>query len=257
MAALAAALVLGKRRGFGPAINIPHSIPLAVLGSSLLWLGWFGFNAGSALASGGVAGNTVIVTHLASSVSALIWAGLSWMRTGKPSIVATINGAIAGLAGITPASGFVSVEHAFVLAIAIGILSYGGVVLIRDKLKIDDSLDVSSVHGIAGIVGALGIGIFASTLINPAGVDGLLISGSLDQIWIQGVGIAVAAAMGFGGTWLLLQLIKHLIGIRVEPEQEDIGLDISEHAEQAYSDEEEFKLSLDEKLESSKKKSNS
>ena len=125
MAALAAALVLGKRRGFGPAINIPHSIPLAVLGSSLLWLGWFGFNAGSALASGGVAGNTVIVTHLASSVSALIWAGLSWMRTGKPSIVATINGAIAGLAGITPASGYVSVEHAFVLAIAIGVLSYG------------------------------------------------------------------------------------------------------------------------------------
>ena len=226
MAALAAALVLGKRRGFGPAINIPHSIPLAVLGSSLLWLGWFGFNAGSALASGGVAGNTVIVTHLASSVSALIWAGLSWMRTGKPSIVATINGAIAGLAGITPASGYVSVEHAFVLAIAIGVLSYGGVVLIRDKLKIDDALDVSSVHGIAGIVGALGIGIFASTLINPSGVDGLLY-GNYDQIWIQAVGIAVAAAMGFGGTWVLLQLIKHLIGIRVEPEEEDIGLDIS------------------------------
>ena len=253
MAALAAALVLGKRRGFGPAINIPHSIPLAVLGSSLLWLGWFGFNAGSALASGGVAGNTVIVTHLASSVSALIWAGLSWMRTGKPSIVATINGAIAGLAGITPASGYVSVEHAFVLAIAIGVLSYGGVVLIRDKLKIDDALDVSSVHGIAGIVGALGIGIFASTLINPSGVDGLLY-GNYDQIWIQAVGIAVAAAMGFGGTWVLLQLIKHLIGIRVDPEEEDIGLDISEHAEAAYSDEEEFKLSPDDYMQTSKKK---
>ena len=257
MAALAAALVLGKRRGFGPAINIPHSIPLAVLGSSLLWLGWFGFNAGSALASGGVAGNTVIVTHLASSVSALIWAGLSWMRTGKPSIVATINGAIAGLAGITPASGYISVEHSFVLAIAIGILSYGGVVLIRDKLKIDDALDVSSVHGIAGIVGALGIGIFASTLINPSGVDGLLY-GNYDQIWIQGVGIAVAAAMGFGGTWILLQLIKHLIGIRVEPEEEDIGLDISEHAEQAYSDEEEFKFTPNDYMQpSNNDKSNS
>ena len=256
MAALAAALVLGKRRGFGPAINIPHSIPLAVLGSSLLWLGWFGFNAGSALASGGVAGNTVIVTHLASSVSALIWAGLSWMRTGKPSIVATINGAIAGLAGITPASGYISVEHSFVLAIAIGILSYGGVVLIRDKLKIDDALDVSSVHGIAGIVGALGIGIFASTLINPSGVDGLLY-GNYDQIWIQAVGIGVAAVMGFGGTWILLQLIKHLIGIRVEPEQEDIGLDISEHAEQAYSDEEEFKFTPNDYMQpSNKDKSN-
>jgi Amt family ammonium transporter len=255
MAALAAALVLGKRRGFGPAINIPHSIPLAVLGSSLLWLGWFGFNAGSALASGGVAGNTVIVTHLASSVSALIWAGLSWMRTGKPSIVATINGAIAGLAGITPASGYISVEHSFVLAIAIGVLSYGGVVLIRDKLKIDDALDVSSVHGIAGIVGALGIGIFASTLINPSGVDGLLY-GNYDQIWIQAVGIGVAAAMGFGGTWVLLQLIKHLIGIRVEPEEEDIGLDLSEHAEAAYSDEEEFKLSPEDYMQTSNKKKN-
>ena len=252
MAALAAALVLGKRRGFGPAINIPHSIPLAVLGSSLLWLGWFGFNAGSALASGGVAGNTVIVTHLASSVSALIWAGLSWMRTGKPSIVATINGAIAGLAGITPASGYISVEHSFVLAIAIGVLSYGGVVLIRDKLKIDDALDVSSVHGIAGIVGALGIGIFASTLINPSGVDGLLY-GNYDQIWIQAVGIAVAAVMGFGGTWVLLQLIKHLIGIRVEPEEEDIGLDISEHAEMAYSEEEEFKFTPNDYMQPSNK----
>ena len=256
MAALAAALVLGKRRGFGPAINIPQSIPLAVLGSSLLWLGWFGFNAGSALASGGVAGNTVIVTHLASSVSALIWAGLSWMRTGKPSIVATINGAIAGLAGITPASGYISVEHSFVLAIAIGVLSYGGVVLIRDKLKIDDALDVSSVHGIAGIVGALGIGIFASTLINPSGVDGLLY-GNYDQIWIQAVGIAVAAVMGFGGTWVLLQLIKHLIGIRVEPEEEDIGLDISEHAEMAYSEEEEFKFTPNDYMQpSNKDKSN-
>ena len=256
MAALAAALVLGKRRGFGPAINIPHSIPLAVLGSSLLLLGLFGFNAGSALASGGVAGNTVIVTHLASSVSALIWAGLSWMRTGKPSIVATINGAIAGLAGITPASGYISVEHSFVLAIAIGVLSYGGVVLIRDKLKIDDALDVSSVHGIAGIVGALGIGIFASTLINPSGVDGLLY-GNYDQIWIQAVGIAVAAVMGFGGTWVLLQLIKHLIGIRVGPEEEDIGLDISEHAEEAYSEEEEFKFTPNDYMQpSNKDKSN-
>ena len=245
MAALAAAIVLGRRRNYGPAIMIPHSIPLAVLGSSLLWLGWFGFNAGSALAaSGGVAGNTVIVTHMASSVSALIWAGLSWVRTGKPSVVATINGAIAGLAGITPASGFVSAEHAFVIGIAIGMISYSGVVLFKEKLKIDDALDVSSVHGVAGIVGALAIGIFASTAINPGGVDGLLF-GNPDQLWIQAVGIAVAAAMGFGGTWVILQIIKHLIGIRVSAEVEDVGLDISEHAESAYSDEEEFMLEMD------------
>ena len=245
MAALAAAIVLGKRRNYGPAIMIPHSIPLAVLGSSLLWLGWFGFNAGSALsASGGVAGNTVIVTHMASSVSALIWGGLSWIRTGKPSVVATINGAIAGLAGITPASGFVSAEHAFVIGIAIGVISYSGVVLFKEKLHIDDALDVSSVHGVAGIVGSLAIGIFASTMINPGGVDGLLY-GNPDQLWIQAIGVGVAAAIGFGGTWILMQLIKHLIGIRVSPEVEDIGLDISEHAESAYSDEEEFLLGMD------------
>ncbi len=246
MSALAAALVLGRRRNYGPAIMIPHSIPLAVLGSSLLWLGWFGFNAGSALAaSGGVAGNTVIVTHMASSVSALIWAGLSWIRTGKPSVVATINGAIAGLAGITPASGFVSAEHAFVIGIAIGVISYSGVVLFKEKLRIDDALDVSSVHGVAGIVGSLAIGIFASTMINSDGVDGLLF-GNPDQLWIQAVGVGVAAAIGFGGTWILMQVIKHLIGIRVSPEVEDMGLDISEHAESAYSEEEEFMLDMDE-----------
>jgi len=241
MGALAAAIVLGRRRNYGPSIMVPHSIPLAVLGSSLLWLGWFGFNAGSALASGGVAGNTVIVTHLASSVSALIWAGLSWKRTGKPSVVAAINGAIAGLAGITPASGYVSVEHAFIIGIAIGLASYYGVVLFKDRLKIDDALDVSSVHGVAGIIGALAIGIFASSIINPAGPDGLLF-GNPDQLLIQGIGVGVASVLGFGGTWIIMQILKRTIGIRVDPESEDIGLDISEHAESAYSDEEEFRL---------------
>ncbi len=251
MGALAAALVLGRRKHFGPSIMVPHNIPLAVLGSSLLWLGWFGFNAGSALASGGVAGNTVIVTHLASSVSCIIWVGLSWMRTGKPSIVAAINGAIAGLAGITPASGYVSVEHAFVIAIVIGIASYSGVILFKEKLKIDDALDVSSVHGVAGIIGALAIGIFASSLINPSGPDGFLF-GNPDQFLIQAAGVAVAGTLGFGGTWIIMQVIKHLIGIRVTPEAEEAGLDISEHAESAYSEEEEFRLDEDENPEKDK-----
>ncbi len=251
MGALAAALVLGRRKHFGPSIMVPHNIPLAVLGSSLLWLGWFGFNAGSALASGGVAGNTVIVTHLASSVSAIIWVGLSWMRTGKPSIVAAINGAIAGLAGITPASGYVSVEHAFVIAIVIGIASYSGVILFKEKLKIDDALDVSSVHGVAGIIGALAIGIFASSLINPSGPDGFLF-GNPEQFLIQAAGVAVAGTLGFGGTWIIMQVIKHLIGIRVTPEAEEAGLDISEHAESAYSEEEEFRLDEDENPEKDK-----
>ncbi len=245
MGALAAAMVLGRRRFFGPAIEIPHSIPLAVVGSSLLWLGWFGFNAGSALASGSLAGNTVIVTHMASSVSALIWVGLSWMRSGKPSVVAAVNGAIAGLAGITPASGFVSVEHSFVIGIAIGIASYSTLVLFKEKLKIDDALDVSSVHGTAGIIGSLAIGIFASSAINPSGPDGLLNSGSFDQLSVQAIGVAVAGVLGFGGTYLIMKVIDFLVGVRVSPEVEDAGLDISEHAERAYADEEEFKLDMD------------
>jgi Amt family ammonium transporter len=199
MGALATALVLGRRKNYGPSIMVPHSIPIAVLGSSLLWLGWFGFNAGSTLASGGVAGNTVIVTHLVSAVSALIWVGLSWARSGKPSVVAAINGAIAGLAGITPASGYVSVEHSFVIGIAIGVLSFLGIVLIKERLKIDDALDVSSVHGIAGIVGSIGIGIFASAAINPNGPDGLLFGNPM-QLLIQAIGVGIAAALGFGGT---------------------------------------------------------
>ena len=239
MGALAAALVLGRRLNYGPAIMVPHSIPLAVLGSALLWLGWFGFNAGSALASGGVAGNTVINTHMASSVSALIWVGLSWLRTGKPSIIAAINGAIAGLAGITPASGYVSVEHAFLIGIAVGIASYLGVIFLKDRLKIDDALDVSSVHGIAGIIGSLAIGIFASSIINPMGPNGLLY-GNPNQLLIQALGVGVAGVMGFFGTYVILKVIDVLIGIRVSAKVEQEGLDIAEHAERAYSDEDEF-----------------
>ena len=244
MGALAVALVLGRRRNYGPAIMVPHSIPIAVLGSSLLWLGWFGFNAGSALASGGVAGNTVIVTHMASAISALIWVGLSWARTGKPSVIAAINGAIAGLAGITPASGYVSVEHSFVIGVAIGVLSYLGVLFFKEKLKIDDALDVSSVHGVAGIVGALAIGIFASAAINPSGPNGLLF-GNPEQLLIQGIGVGIAGLMGFGGTFLIMKVLDILLGVRVSREVEEIGLDLGEHAERAYSDEEEFHSDFD------------
>ena len=239
MGALAAALVLGKRLNYGPSIMIPHSIPIAVLGSSLLWLGWFGFNAGSAYAAGALSGITIINTQLASAISALIWVGLSWMRTGKPSVIAAINGAIAGLAGITPASGYVSVEHAFVIGIAVGIASYLGVIFFKEKLKIDDALDVSSVHGVAGIIGSLSIGVFASMIINPGGVNGLLF-GHPQQLAIQAIGVAVAGIMGFGGTWLILKVINALIGIRVSAKVEEAGLDIEEHAERAYSDEDEF-----------------
>jgi len=241
MSALAAALVLGRRKNFGPAIMVPHNIPLAVFGASLLWLGWFGFNAGSALAVGGIAANTIIVTHMSSSAAALVWIGLSWKRTGKPSVVAAINGALAGLVGITPAAGFVSVEHAVLIGLVIGFASYAGMIIFKEKLRIDDALDVSSVHGIAGIVGSLAVGIFASAMINPTGPVGALF-GNMAQFGSQLLGVGVAITLGFGGTLIIMKIIKATMGVRVSEKVEEMGLDLGEHAEEAYADEEEYKL---------------
>ena len=242
MSALAAALVLGRRKNFGPAIMVPHNIPLAVFGAALLWLGWFGFNAGSALtAAGGIAANTIIVTHMSSSAAALVWIALSWKRTGKPSVVAAINGALAGLVGITPAAGFVSVEHAVLIGLVIGFASYAGMILFKEKLRIDDALDVSSVHGIAGIVGSLSVGIFASAMINPTGPVGALF-GNFAQFGSQLLGVGVAITLGFGGTLIIMKIIKAVMGVRVSEKVEDMGLDLGEHAEEAYADEEEYKL---------------
>ena len=233
LGSLAAALVLGRRKNFGPEIMVPHNIPLAVIGAVLLWLGWFGFNAGSALASGSLAANTLLVTHIASSTSAIVWIVLSWKRSGKPSTTAAINGAIAGLAGVTPAAGFISSQHSFFLGIVLGLASYYAILLLKEHWKIDDALDVSSVHGVTGIVGALAIGIVASTMINPAGPDGLLFGNPM-QLAIQAFGIAVAGALGFGGTIIIMKVIDRTIGLKVKEEEEDIGLDLTQHAERAY-----------------------
>jgi Amt family ammonium transporter len=236
LASLAAALVLGRRKNYGPQIMVPHNIPLAAIGGSLLWLGWFGFNAGSALASGALAANALVVTQIGASTCALVWVFLSWKRNGKPTITAIINGAISGLAGVTPAAGFISGQHGFILGIVLGFASYYGIVLLKEKLKIDDALDVSSVHGITGIVGSLAIGIFASQAINPAGPVGWLYSGSPMQLIIQGVGVAVAAVMAFVGTFVILKIIDYVIGLRVNENEEDLGLDVTQHAETGYSD---------------------
>jgi Amt family ammonium transporter len=233
LGSLAAALVLGRRKNFGPDIMLPHNIPLAVIGATLLWIGWFGFNAGSALASGSLAANTLLVTHIASSTSAVVWIALSWKRSGKPSSTAAINGAIAGLAGVTPASGFISAQNSFLLGIVLGFASYYAILLLKEHWKIDDALDVSSVHGVTGIVGALSIGIIASTIINPAGPDGLLYGNPM-QLAVQGFGVAVAAALGFGGTIMIMKVIDATMGLKVKEEEEDIGLDITQHAERAY-----------------------
>jgi Amt family ammonium transporter len=236
LASLAAALVLGRRKNYGPQIMVPHNIPLAAIGGSLLWVGWFGFNAGSALASGALAANAFLVTQIGASTCALVWVLLSWKRNGKPTITAIINGAISGLAGVTPAAGFISGQHGFILGIVLGFASYYGIVLLKERLKIDDALDVSSVHGITGIVGALSIGIFASQSINPAGPVGWLYSGSPMQLIIQGVGVGVAALMAFVGTIVIMKIIDYTVGLKVGEDEEDLGLDVTQHAETGYSD---------------------
>jgi Amt family ammonium transporter len=233
MGSLAAALVLGRRKNFGPDIMVPHNIPLAVIGATLLWIGWFGFNAGSALASGSLAANTLLVTHIASATSAMVWIALSWKRSGKPSTTAVINGAVAGLAGVTPASGFISPQNSFILGIVLGLASYYAILLLKEHWKIDDALDVSSVHGITGIIGSIAIGIVASTIINPAGPNGLLYGNPM-QLAIQALGVAVAGALGFGGTVVIMKVIDATIGLKVREDEEDIGLDVTQHAERAY-----------------------
>jgi len=233
MAALAAALIIGKRRNFGPEILRPHNIPLAAIGASLLWMGWFGFNAGSALTAGGLAANTLLVTQTASAASSLVWILLSWKRSGKPSAVAAINGAIAGLAGVTPASGYISVQNSLILGIVLGLVSYYAIMLLKERLRIDDALDVSSVHGVTGIVGTLAVGLIASSLINPAGPNGL-IYGNPIQLGLQALGVVSTAAFSFGGTIIIIKLLDKTIGLRVREEQEEVGLDLSEHAEKAY-----------------------
>jgi Amt family ammonium transporter len=233
LGSLAAALVLGRRKSFGPDIMVPHNIPLAVIGATLLWIGWFGFNAGSVLASGALAANTLLVTHIGSATSAMVWIFLSWKRSGKPSTTAVINGAIAGLAGVTPAAGFISPQNSFFLGIVLGLVSYYAILLLKEHWKIDDALDVSSVHGVTGIVGALAVGLVATTLINPAGPDGLFYGNPM-QLAIQSLGIAVAAALGFGGTLVIMKVIDRTIGLKVKEEEEDVGLDITQHAERAY-----------------------
>lgn len=232
MGSLAAALVIGKRKDFGPGINHPHNIPLLAIGASLLWIGWFGFNAGSALTAGGIAANTLLVTQIAAATSSLTWIFLSWKKSGKPSAVAAISGAIAGLAGVTAASGYISVQNSLILGLVVGLASFYAITLIKERLKIDDALDVSSVHGITGIIGTLSIGLFASGLINPAGPNGLFY-GNPNQIVLQSIGVITVASFSFGGTFIIAKILQKTIGLRVSGEQEDIGLDISQHDERS------------------------
>ncbi|MFH0810429.1 MAG: ammonium transporter [Pseudomonadota bacterium] len=231
--ALACAMFLGPRRGYRKSPFLPHNLPMTILGAGLLWFGWFGFNAGSALAAGGLAVSAATVTHLASAAGAVAWMSAEWFHQGKPTTLGLVSGAVAGLATITPASGFVGPMAAILIGLVAGALCYWGVSL-KWKFGYDDSLDVVGVHGLGSTWGVLAVGLFASQAINPAGADGLLHGGG-SLLAAQALAVVVAWVLGFGGSWLLLLLVDSLVGLRVSAQEEMEGLDLSLHGETGYT----------------------
>jgi ammonium transporter, Amt family len=231
--ALAAALVVGRRRGY-PDISPPHNLPFAILGAALLWFGWFGFNAGSALTSGTLAVSAFVSTQMAAAAAAVAWAVLEWISSRRPTALGLISGAVAGLATVTPAAGYVTPMGAIGIGALTGIVCYGSVVLVKSRLGYDDSLDAFGVHGVGGMLGVLLTGILATTAINPNGADGLAY-GNPSQLLIQFIAVIVCAAFSFVVSLGLLKLVDRVVGLRVKPDQENIGLDLTQHRESAYT----------------------
>ncbi|MFH0811204.1 MAG: ammonium transporter [Pseudomonadota bacterium] len=231
--ALAFAIILGRRQGWRVSPFVPHNLPMTILGAGLLWFGWFGFNAGSALAANGLAASAFVVTHLAAAAAAVSWTAAEWVYQGKPTTLGVASGAVAGLVAITPASGFVEPMAAVAIGLVAGVLCYWGVSL-KWKLGYDDALDVVGVHGLGGTWGALATGIFATTAVNGAGADGLLY-GNPSLLAVQAMTVLVTWALGFGGSWIILKVVQAVAGLRVSPEQEMEGLDLSVHGETGYS----------------------
>ena len=231
-AALAAAIVIGKRKGWGKRSFLPHNLPMTMIGTALLWFGWFGFNAGSALAANELAGNAFVTTHMAAATAMLAWLFAEWKFHGKPTTLGAASGAVAGLVAITPAAGFVGVVPAVVIGLGAGIFCYYGVSL-KARFGYDDSLDVVGIHGIGGIWGALATGLFASTAVNSAGADGLFY-GNPGQLWVQFVSVVATLAFSFIVTYVLLKIVGAVVPLRVTEEEEEAGLDVSQHSESAY-----------------------
>ncbi len=232
VSAVAIALVIGARKGFGKHVMEPHNIPLTILGAILLWFGWFGFNAGSAVTSGALASSAFAVTNTGGAAAALTWMILSWYHK-KPSVLGTVTGGIVGLATVTPAAGFVTPLAAIFIGAVAALISYYAM-LFRMKRNIDESLDVWACHGIGGAWGAIATGLFATTLVNPAGSNGLFY-GNSSLLTTQIIAVAATWIYAFIVTFLLAKFIEATIGLRVHDEEEDVGLDISQHAERAYA----------------------
>ena len=232
VSALVAALVLGRRRGYGRDALEPHDATMTVLGAALLWFGWFGFNAGSALTSGGLAANAFVVTNTAAAMAALTWMTVSWLHRGAPSVLGSAAGAVAGLVAITPASGYVDVSAAILIGLGAGTFCYLGIQLTK-RLHVDDALDVFGVHGIGGMWGALATGIFATVAVNAAGADGAAY-GNLAQLGVQAIAVLASVSYSAVMTFAILKVIDIFVGLRVPEHEEVLGLDASQHREAAY-----------------------
>jgi Amt family ammonium transporter len=241
VSALVCALYLGKRLGYPKLAMPPHSVVLSFIGACLLWVGWFGFNAGSALAAGGLATSAFVATHFGAAAAAVGWSGAEWLRNGKPSALGAISGAVAGLVAITPAAGFVGPMSALVIGLIAGVGCFWMVTSVKSRFGYDDSLDAFGVHGAGGTLGAVLTGVFASSLINPIFKDANgnvlpsgLLEGNAHQVINQLVGVAIAWVLAIVGTLVLLKIVDAVIGLRVSEEQETQGLDLSQHGEEGY-----------------------
>jgi len=234
IAALVTAIVIGKRKGYENRPNPPHNLPFTVLGAALLWFGWFGFNSGSALAANEIAVNAFVVTNTAAAAAGLCWAVLEWIINGKPTIFGVVTGAVAGLVAITPAAGFVNAVSSIIIGITVSILCFVAVSVIKPKLGYDDSLDAFGVHGVGGIWGALATGLFASKAVNPSGSDGLFF-GNPQQFFIQLKAVLVVMIYSFVVTFIIYKFVDVFVGVRVNEKSEDIGLDLTQHHEGAYT----------------------
>lgn len=231
---LVVALYLGKRKGYGTESMLPHHLPMTVLGASLLWFGWFGFNAGSALGANGLAASAFLTTHLAAAAATLSWVAAEWKMHGKPTILGAVSGCISGLVAITPGAGFVGVMPALIIGLTGGIVCFAAVSIIKAKLGYDDSLDAFGVHGVGGTWGALATGLFSSTAVNPGGADGLFY-GNPEQLLLQFYGVAATWLVAIAATWIILKGLSLVMKLRVDEEAEVQGLDLYEHGERGYA----------------------
>ncbi len=232
VAALVACIVIGPRKGFGKRSFIPHNLPMTLTGTGLLWFGWFGFNGGSALAADEIAATAFVSTHIAGMAGMAMWTMVEWYHSGKPTTLGAASGAIAGLATITPAAGFVSPNSAVIIGFLGGFLCYLAV-LAKNRFGYDDSLDVVGIHGVGGLVGTIALGLFASTAINPGGADGLFY-GNPSFLVTQLIGIGVVGGYTLVVSWIILKAVNAISPLRMEENEEEVGMDTAEHSESAY-----------------------